>query len=418
MKYGYSLPERLAFFKDLIANKQQNSISKWDVRIGGKNEPIDVFRVPVELPKYRLNNTRTLPVQEQYIFSNKKNPDFFADVESDEAQQVQHELLKKLIGSSDVDKNLIKYFKKNEQTDPLILTSDGFVISGNRRLCTFRELSERFPLIRVAILPKLDEEQVDSIEDYFEQETDIKDPFSWIGRAMGYRRRMEKYKYSVEQLAKKIDVNKGEISALVDRLEIADRYLEYIGRPKDYDEVLKDEQGFMKIDAYQQKEKINIPKRTAFEKLSFIALANKGLFSDRMYNNVPIIYEAQEKIEEKLRSEFPAELEAIEADKKTPVVESLRVKSNESVSIIKLIDDPERQEKVAELISDTIQEVKALKLDKKKKSSVLDRVSKASALLVEANTMKNHETEKSGVDNHLDNLETEIEKLRTWASSL
>jgi hypothetical protein len=418
MRYGYSLPERLDFFKDLIANSQQNSISKWDVKVGGRMEQVDVFRVPLELPKYRLDNTRTLPLQEQYIYANSKPADFFSDVESDEAQKVQHELLKKVIKSNDSDKDLIRFFETNEQTEPLILTHDGFVVSGNRRLCTFRELASKFPLIRVAILPKLDDEQIDSIEDYLEQETDIKDPFSWIGRAMGYRRRMRKFKCSADQLSKKAGIAKSEITGLVDRLEIADRYLDSIGKPKDYDEVLKDDQAFMKIDTFKQKEKLNIPKRNAFEKLSFIALKKREMFTDRMYNNIPLVYEAQELIHDRIANEFAAELEAESASSnQTSQIPGLSVATDPAIALIKVIDVESREDRVAEIISDTILEVKQSKLDKKRASSVLTRVTRANTLLVEANTVKSHETDKKGVANQLDNLEAEIAKLRSWVNN-
>ena len=86
--------------------------------------------------------------------------------------------------------------------------------------------------------------------------------------------------------------------------------------------------------------------------------------------------------------------------------------------IVKLIDKSNHEERVAEIISDTILEVKQLKIDKKRKKDVLDKVTKANTLLVEANTIKSHETEKEGVSNQLDSLEKELNKLRIWADSV
>src|SRR5690606_23148750 len=167
MRFGYSLPERLQKFKELVANKQANAITKYDVPTTNGTELYEVYHVSVELPKYRLDNTRTLAQQEQHVFSNGLPEDFFNDAESDQVQQVQHNLLKKLIRSSDTDKDLIKFFSEHQQTEPLILTHDGFVISGNRRLCAFRELLEedyekykRFSQVRVVILPNLDPDKI------------------------------------------------------------------------------------------------------------------------------------------------------------------------------------------------------------------------------------------------------------------
>src|SRR5688572_6447600 len=142
MKYGYSLPERLQKFNELFSHKQANAVTKWDIPTVNGNELHEVFHVSVELPKYRLDNTRTLALQEQYIYSNDLSEDFFNEVESDKVQEIQHNLLKTLIGSTDKEKDLISYFSNQTQTEPLILTHDGFVISGNRRLCAFRELLE------------------------------------------------------------------------------------------------------------------------------------------------------------------------------------------------------------------------------------------------------------------------------------
>ena len=80
--------------------------------------------------------------------------------------------------------------------------------------------------MRVVILPNLDPDKIDQIEDLLEQQKDIKEPFSWVSRALGYRRRMQRYNYSDVQLAKITGLKKTEISSLIEKLEIADRYLD------------------------------------------------------------------------------------------------------------------------------------------------------------------------------------------------
>ncbi len=225
MRYGYSLPERLQKFNELISNKQANAVTKFDVPTVNGTELYEVYMVSVELPKYRFDNTRTLALQEQYVYRENKSEDFFNDVESDAIQEIQHNLIKSLIKSSDKDKDLISYFSTHTQTEPLILTHEGFVISGNRRLCALRELIEQdyesykhFSQVRVVILPNLDADKIDQIEDFLEQQKDIKEPFSWVSRALGYRRRMHKYKFSDEQLSNITGVKKNEITTLASRL--------------------------------------------------------------------------------------------------------------------------------------------------------------------------------------------------------
>jgi transposase len=422
MRYGYSLPERFQKFNELFANKQANAITKWDIPTVNGNELHEVYHVSVELPKYRLDNTRTLALQEQYIYSHNLSEDFFSDVESDKVQEVQHNLLKALIGSSDKDKDLMSYFSDQTQTEPLILTHDGFVISGNRRLCAFRELLEEdyeqfkhFSQVRVVVLPNLDADKIDQIEDFLEQQVDIKEPFSWVNRAMGYRRRMQKYGYSDQRLSEITGIKKSQINSLLEKLEMADRFLESIGKPKDYNQVDKDEYAFDKIVGCLQKDKGSVARKNAFEKISFLSIKNKGTIADRMYKNIPVIYQAQQLIYNDIAQKFEVELEEIKTEQNNgSSLVSMGLFPDEATSISKLLDNPDVEEKVIEIVSDRIEEHFALEREKKKKSSVLEKVIKAHTALIEANSLISEVSNKSGVEEQITNIEKQLAKLKEW----
>lgn len=424
MRYGYSLPERLQKFNELFSNKQANAITKYDIPTVNGNELHEVFHVSVELPKYRLDNTRTLALQEQYIYSHDLSEDFFNEVESDHVQEIQHSLLKTLIRSSDKEKDLIKYFSDQTQTEPLILTHDGFVISGNRRLCAFRELLEedyerykRFSQVRVVILPNLDADKIDQIEDFLEQQVDIKEPFTWVNRAMGYRRRMQKYNYSDQRLADITGVKKSQINSLIEKLEMADRYLESIGKPKDYNQVDKDEYAFDKIVSCLQKDKGSVARKNAFEKISFLSIKNKGTIADRMYKNIPVIYQSQQLIYNDIAEEFEEELEKIKNQQEgNSSLASLELFADDATSISKLLDNPEVEERVIDIVSDRIEEYFALEREKKKKSSVLEKVIKAHTSLIEANSLISDVSHKSGVAAQIANIEKQLTKLKEWVN--
>lgn len=422
MRYGYSLPERLQKFHELFANKQANAITKWDIPTVNGNELHEVYQVSVELPKYRLDNTRTLALQEQHIYANNLSEDFFNDVESDRVQEVQHTLLKALIGSSDKEKDLLSYFSDQTQTEPLILTHDGFVISGNRRLCAFRELLEEdyeefkhFSQVRVVVLPNLDADKIDQIEDFLEQQVDIKEPFSWVNRAMGYRRRMHKYGYSDQRLSEITGVKRNQINSLIEKLEMADRYLDSIGKSKDYNQVDKDEYAFDKIVGCLQKDKGSVARKNAFEKISFLSIKNKGTIADRMYKNIPVIYQAQQLIYNDISQKFESELEAIKAGQTSvSTLGAMGLFPDDATSISKLLDNPEVEEKVIEIVSDRIEEHFALEREKKKKSSVLEKVIKAHTALIEANSLISEVSHKSGVEEQISNIEKQLIKLKDW----
>jgi hypothetical protein len=422
MRYGFSLPERLKKFKDLFLNRHANAITKYDIPTINGNELHEVFHVSVELPKYRLDNTRTLALQEQYIYSHNLADDFFDEVESDQVQEIQHNLIKTLIRSSDKEKDLIRFFSDQTQTEPLILTHDGFVISGNRRLCAFRELLledydsfKRFSQVRVVILPNLDADKIDQIEDFLEQQVDIKEPFTWVNRAMGYRRRMQKYNFSDQQLADITGVKKSQINSLIEKLEMADRYLESISRPKDYSQVDKDEYAFDKIVGCLQKDKGPVARKSAFEKISFLSIKNKGTIADRMYKNIPVIYQSQQLIYNDIAEEFEEELEEIKKQlESSSSLASLELFPDAANSISKLLDKPEVEERVIEIVSDRIEEYFASERERKKKSSVLQEVIKAHSALLTANSYISDVSSKSGVSEQIANIEKQVSKLKEW----
>lgn len=100
---------------------------------------------------------------------------FERDLESIEALEIQHDLLKQML-KKNPNADLREFFVDNIQEEPLILSHLGFVINGNRRLCAMREVREkkhkdsnrelydRFQYIDVIILPPCDEKDIDELE--------------------------------------------------------------------------------------------------------------------------------------------------------------------------------------------------------------------------------------------------------------
>jgi hypothetical protein len=167
-RFGWPKPARIEEFKKLSANPTGATTR---IVFQGKNQDIPIIRVPIDLPKYRMANGRTSSLQEEYLAKNPKvRPDLFSgDDELWDAQEIQHRLLLQYAEQS----NLQGYFEdtKNTQVDPILLDENGFVVNGNRRLATWRELlfkqAEKyghFLHIDVAILPHGTDRDIDRLE--------------------------------------------------------------------------------------------------------------------------------------------------------------------------------------------------------------------------------------------------------------
>lgn len=118
---GWALPKRKKYLQDLLDSKSTSTHSI-QLKFRSRLDMYPVYVIPLDLPKYRLENGRTQAAQENYLALSKNSklpPDFFRqDKESDQAQRVQHELLFEMVGKN----NLLNYFKEsdNKQTEPLI----------------------------------------------------------------------------------------------------------------------------------------------------------------------------------------------------------------------------------------------------------------------------------------------------------
>ncbi|NQU35435.1 MAG: hypothetical protein HQ521_19590 [Bacteroidetes bacterium] len=238
MKFGENRPDRITTIEALINGpkpKTTESISITDY----DNEAFPKYKVDIWLPKYRIQNTRTLAHQIEYMNASG-NMELFDDPESDISQQGQHEILKEMLD----EEGLFNFFKEGtKQQNALIMTRDGFVISGNRRLSCWRELYfsdikkyQHLSSIDVCFLEHPNNSpEIDKIEALQETGKSIQSKFGWFQMAMkfqeilnafgedptiGYTRIIRLYQNS-EYITKKLD--KGRIEDVNRWIDIADK---------------------------------------------------------------------------------------------------------------------------------------------------------------------------------------------------
>jgi len=118
---------------------------------GTRQTNSDVFEVPIEFCKYRLENGR---IRTEILTYEKLKGKLNSN------EQNTQEIIHRFIGESDKKKNsdLKKILKKDGQTEPAVMTADGFLINGNRRKWALSELNkdipdEKFKKLKVVILP-------------------------------------------------------------------------------------------------------------------------------------------------------------------------------------------------------------------------------------------------------------------------
>lgn len=405
MELGWPLPKRREFLKTKFAEKSEKT---HPVPFQGKMQYLPVHQAPIGLPLYRLENGRTTGKQAEYLSTHPDAAsDFFrADTESAAAQKAQHQILTELARGS---KNLFKEFEQEPQIEPIILTSLGYVVNGNRRLSTWRDLYEsnrtkfdRFRSIQVVILPLVEDKEIDRVEAELQLKEDLKADYSWTATALMMREKMERFGYTEEELVALYTREKKDLIELLDSLDYAEQYLEARDIPSKYSEVDAKEYAFIQMVRTRRKWKPTEPEKEVFEKAAF-CLTDEAGEGRRIYSEIPKVAEHLEDIVGSISSEFDVQTEGVDTN-------------TALANIAQFLEEKENFESARLVIRDAIEAAAHTKKNQKKKDYVVSMVQKARTSLVDAKNNIQDDSTKNGVAKALDDIEALLADLRAWAA--
>ncbi len=407
----------------MLAQLQKTSVAeRFSLKFQNSYTPFPVYLVSSDLPKYRLENGRTTAAQAQYLaepeHSSLPRDLFDSDPESDIAQKAQHDILKSMIGESD----LRSYFGTNEQGEPIVLSSQGFVINGNRRLCSMREWYDfnsgkysRYRNVKIIILPAADEKELDWLEGKEQIQKDITAEYSWTAEAIMYRRRLEKKIFSIKELAGLYEKDVEEISELLDLLKFGDLYLTSRRKPAQYSLIDKDKYAFSQLRKYRKKIS-GLTDRKLFETLAFEIIDEP--MGKRAYQSIADLNRYFSNVKAGLAKD-PKVREAIKPLSTQRNVSTDLLRPNQSEATTAVID-PEALTKTHELkatvrsiVQNSIEEAEELDKVRKDKKFVQTQVSRALAALESGAQFLEHtpDSETQGLADQLDDIRKLCERI-------
>lgn len=419
-RFGWPKPLRIAEFQKLIPLSTETTRLVFQDKL----QAFPIIRVSIDLPKYRMANGRTASLQAEYLAKTPKAPTtmFSGDPELWEAQEAQHGLLLQLAKQAD----LRKYFEDvaNKQVDPLLLDENGFVVNGNRRLATWRELLHDDPAqyghfrhIDVAILSHCNEREIDRLEATLQIEKDIKADYAWDAEANMMLIKQKRDGFSNKDLADLYKMKESEIQELLDMRAYADEYLVSRGKKDHWSQVSEHEYAFRKLASARHKIS-GIGKQEVFKQAAFALIDKPEEAGGRLYDAIPAVMEHLDVVVTKLHDSFPCN------DQSGGDTEDLEdffgggassASDSRDIPLAKEIQKAENAEKARKIIVEVIESQRLLKKDSKDAEYLLDCCSKAQAALVAAvGKGLRPESKQQGVAKQLDEIEMLITKIRGW----
>ena len=290
--------------RDKLANLP--TVRTLRVRFQGTSKDLAVKQIPLDLPIYRMANMRTSVRQRQHVRREHKSEDWFnAGQEDPEAQGVQHGFLLELSHEKTAD-IYARLAEEAEHSEALIVTKDGVVVNGNRRLAAMRDLYSkksaqyrRFESVEVAVLPKADESDLAGLETDLQIAEDLRLDYGWIERALGLRHQTSDLEWDIDRAASHWGKKRDELQALLSQLSLAEEYLAWLGEPEDYEQVEDDEQAFATLQARLQGQAGGDPAALEAQRLmTFAVIKSNGdeRIGGRIYDYVSKIKEIQPKV--------------------------------------------------------------------------------------------------------------------------
>lgn len=250
---------RIAFLRERvdIAERSANRTT-FDVPFRQRTISLVKIDVPIGFPLYNIQSGRTHRSQTEWIEQNNRAKDFFADPEDDEVQRVQNELLLTMIR----DRGLAEDLERRDQRNPVVLTYDGFIVDGNRRVAALREQGGVENVVAVVLPPDATRTEVFETELELQMARETRAEYNWIDQALHIRYGVRQLEEPVASVAQRMNVPEREVNEMMLRLSLVDQYLGWLGTPDAYHRVPSDsEQSFVELADRESRQQFrNLPE--------------------------------------------------------------------------------------------------------------------------------------------------------------
>jgi hypothetical protein len=216
----------------------------------GENVSREVYRIPTSLIYFNVENGR-------FSAERKKKErllGFQLDATNPEHEKYFIELLlmdesgKRLTSKA---KAIMEDLEKRGQLDPGIITHDGFLINGNRRMACLKYLSRtkhdsKFDYILVHVLPPgVPKHELYKLEVQLQIKTDYREKYNPINDLLKIKEGLNYM--SRKELAETLGWDIKKVIEYEERLDMIDGFLNYIGEPEDYTKVLEYNEHFVEF---------------------------------------------------------------------------------------------------------------------------------------------------------------------------
>ncbi|WP_354674860.1 hypothetical protein [Cupriavidus alkaliphilus] len=406
----------------ISASKESETFHEYQNR----EHKLPVISLPLHVPIYRMANFRTRTAQQSYLRREGKVSAFFQQ-ENEAAQAIQHQILVKF-AEEERDRSIasiVGVLKDEKQRQPLLVTSLGVVVNGNRRLAAMRKLYgedssqyREFSHVKCMVLPSsISEDEVVEIEVRLQMKRRTELPYNWIDEAIAIRELRDSGK-SVKDLAALMNKSKGDIEDAINALAEADLFLsDRRGTPGDYESIESAKELFFDMGASlsaKQGESQELSRRFAW---TLIEKRGRGGLPGRVYNFNPMFGKKADEVAERLAERMGVELQAGDGEYGDTQDDDfdINIVGGSEVSykpLIALFDDPTAREELGDELLEVWDSIVEADKGKKRAQQPLNLIQQANSKLTEVDLTGAAPASLVAIEKQLDAIEGNVARLR------
>ncbi|RJR50713.1 MAG: hypothetical protein C4576_04935 [Desulfobacteraceae bacterium] len=420
---------RIAILREQVEAAEKERGPTFDVPFRGRQIPLRKIRIKTDFPLYRIQSGRTHRAQCQYLEEHTSaSKDFFADPEDLKVQKAQHQILLRLITEKDLDADL----KQRGQRDPLVLTHDGYVLDGNRRLAALRDESEEY--VEAVVLPAdAQSHEIYETEIELQMQKETKAPYNWIDQGIHIEYGIKNLNEKLSIVAKRMRMTEDQVKRELEKLALVRAYLSWLGEEGKYHKVPSAGGGHMEqafIEMVSRLASPTVKRKSEREKQLIRELCFAAIKEEAGYKQIrDIIKHSSQnpaKIAEKLRDRIPVS-KPIEAGNKLklkgvsehtdPLRAIAKVSRNQESPVVDRLLEAISDGKNAPKVLDIVEDLEAEEKESKRQQLPLQRIQRAINDLQQIELTKDAQ-DIADVAKALEKLQKEVERLSTLVNKL
>jgi hypothetical protein len=276
--------ERIEYITNTLSSLNISTLRNYPIPWRDAISTLPVIRLDMSYLMFWLDNSRTLRQQIEYQQAHPEQPNIFIDAETTIGQDAQYQILTDLLNES--GKDIINDLEIRGQQDPAIITFDGFIINGNRRIAAMHILSETYA--DCVVLPRdAIKKDLYDLEQELQLSQDFKQPYHWINELLNLDHGLTVLNIPPAGMAKRLRISEKDIHDARRRKLLIDDFLEWKGLTNRYDYQMLDdtEQIFKELEKFTKSQKYSQIKIDQC-KLAVFSLIENRPPEGRLYQHV------------------------------------------------------------------------------------------------------------------------------------